>query len=75
MTIYKGLIRGESKPRYVKAKNKGEAQNHFVTLSALSADQVEELIGGDAKIERAGEAIAAPAPEGGTGEQQDAGAE
>lgn len=55
MTIYKGLIRGEDAPRYVKAASKKAAQDHFVSLSALTADEVEELIGGDAKIERVGE--------------------
>lgn len=55
MTIYKGLIRGDKAPRYLKAKSKKEAQDHFVTLTALSADEVEELVGGDAKIERVGD--------------------
>lgn len=61
MTVYKGQLSGEDKPRYVKATTKKEAQDHFVNLTALKADEVEELIGTDVKIERPGQP-ADPAP-------------
>ncbi len=62
MTIYRATISGSDKPRFVKAKGLREAQDHFVALKALTADEVEELVGGDAIVERIGQAPKADNP-------------
>ena len=55
MAIYRAKIRGEKSPRYVKAGGRREASDHFLTLESLTADEVEELVGGDTVVERAGD--------------------
>ena len=60
MAIYRAKIRGEESPRYVKAGGRREAADHFLTLESLTADEVEELVGGDTVVERAGDPVKEP---------------
>lgn len=62
MAIYRAKIRGEKSPRYVKAGGRREASDHFLTLESLTADEVEELVGGDTVVERAGDPVKEPTP-------------
>jgi hypothetical protein len=54
MPIYKCTIRGEKKPRIVRADTAAQARGHLVDCETMTAEQMADEVEKGATIERAG---------------------
>lgn len=58
MPIYKTTIRGDDKPRLVRAATPAQARAHVVTAESITTDQMADLLADGATIETAAAAAA-----------------
>lgn len=53
MPIYKCQVRGEDKPRLVRAATAAQARSHVVSAETITAEEMADAIDGGASVERA----------------------
>lgn len=53
MPIYSCTVKGEAKPRIVRAETAAQAKSHIVDVKAMSADEMADAIEKGAEIETA----------------------
>jgi hypothetical protein len=61
MPIYTTPIRGDDKPRLVRADTPAAARSHIVTAESITTDEMADLMAAGATIEVAEKPAAAPA--------------
>lgn len=54
MPIYRCKVRGENKPRIVRADTAAQARNHIVEAETMTAEEMADAIEQGATVERAG---------------------
>lgn len=54
MPVYESEVRGEPKPRLVRADSAAQARAHLVTAKTVTAERMADLLADGVKLETAG---------------------